>query len=181
MAEPVSLQTLLTYLTLISIPVGVFYHIMTLRNTRKNQELTLKAQEQTLETRQAQLFMNLYESFKNKEFLMDWWSILLWEWSDIDDFNQKYGILTNPDAFSSFSAVAGYLEGVGVLLSRNLLDPTFVDDLMSGPVRIFWEKFKPVVEDIRIRWGNPAAYEWVEYLYEQIIPIVEEQHPGLKT
>ena len=125
--------------------------------------------------------MNIYESFKNKEFLMDWWTILLWEWSDVDDFHQKYGVQTNPDAFSSFSAIGGYLEGVGVLVSRNLLDPTFVDDLMSGPVRIFWEKFKPVVEDIRIRWDNPASYEWIEYLYNQIKPIIEEQHPKLKT
>jgi hypothetical protein len=53
MAEPLTLQTLLTYLTLISVPVGVFYHIMTLRNTRRNQELTL-------ETRQAQMFMQIY-------------------------------------------------------------------------------------------------------------------------
>ena len=181
MVEQLTLQTLIMFIQAAGILVAVVYHIMTLRNTRKNQELTLKAQEHTLETRQAQLFMNIYESFKNKDFLMDWWTILLWEWSDIDDFNQKYGIQTNPDAFSSFSAVAGYLEGVGVLLSRDLLDPTFVDDLMSGPVRIFWEKFKPVAEDIRIRWGNPAAYEWIEYLYNQIKPIVKEQHPELKT
>jgi len=43
MVEPVNLQTVLTYLTLISIPVGVIYHIMTLRNTRKTRELTLRA------------------------------------------------------------------------------------------------------------------------------------------
>jgi hypothetical protein len=42
------IQTALTYLTLISVPVDVFYHIMTLRNTRRNQELQL-------ETRHAQL------------------------------------------------------------------------------------------------------------------------------
>ena len=77
--------------------------------------------------------------------------------------------------------IGGYLEGIGVLLSRNLLDPTFVDDLMSGPIRIFWEKFKPIIEDIRIRWGNPASYEWVEYLYNQIKPIAESQHPELGT
>jgi hypothetical protein len=38
----IDLQTVLTYLTLISVPVGVFYHIMTLRNTRKNQQLILE-------------------------------------------------------------------------------------------------------------------------------------------
>lgn len=54
MAEPVSLQTLLTYLTLISVPVGIFYYIMTLRNNSKNQR-------QTLDTRQTNILMNLYK------------------------------------------------------------------------------------------------------------------------
>jgi hypothetical protein len=49
----INIQALLTYLTLISIPVGVTFHIMTLNNTRKNQQ-------QQLETRQAQLFMQMY-------------------------------------------------------------------------------------------------------------------------
>jgi hypothetical protein len=31
----IDIQTVLTYLTLISIPVGVFYHITTLRNAEK--------------------------------------------------------------------------------------------------------------------------------------------------
>jgi len=45
MIEPVNLQTVLTYLTLISVSVGVFYHIMTLRNTRKNQQLQLETRQ----------------------------------------------------------------------------------------------------------------------------------------
>jgi len=49
-AEPVSLQTLLTYLTLISVPVGVFYHVMTLRNTQRNRKLQLETR-QTLQFR----------------------------------------------------------------------------------------------------------------------------------
>jgi len=53
-------ETLINLLALISIPIGVFYHIMTLNNTGKNQELTIKAQNHALETRQAQLFMNIY-------------------------------------------------------------------------------------------------------------------------
>jgi hypothetical protein len=57
----VDIQNVLTYLTLISVPVGVFYHIMTLNNTRKNQQLQL-------ETRQTQLFMNLYETWRSPDF-----------------------------------------------------------------------------------------------------------------
>ena len=47
------IQTLFGYLTPVSLTIGVIYHIMALRDTRKNQELSLKAQEQALETRRA--------------------------------------------------------------------------------------------------------------------------------
>lgn len=46
------IQTLFGYLTPISLTVGVIYRIMTLRNTQKTRELSLKAQEQALDTRQ---------------------------------------------------------------------------------------------------------------------------------
>ena len=91
MAEPVSIQTLLTYLTLISVPVGVFYHIMTLRNTRKNQELQL-------ETRQTQLFMEIYKTYASKQFQKDLEQMrYVWEFEGLDDFFYKYGVENNPD------------------------------------------------------------------------------------
>jgi hypothetical protein len=33
----------------------------------------------------------------------------------------------------------------------------------------------------RKRLNSPSIAEWVEYLYNVIKPIVEEQHPELKT
>ena len=175
MAEPVSLQTVLTYLTLISIPVGVFYHIMTLNNTRKNQKLTL-------ETRQAQLFMQLYDQFRDKEFQKDISSIYnIWEWKDYDDFEEKYGRTTNPEKYSSYASVVTFFEGIGVLLNQGLIGRNLVDDMMSGVITRFWEKILPLVEEMRNirRW--PQYMEWFEYLYDEIKPIVEEQHPELRT
>jgi len=58
----IDIQTVLTYLTLISVPVGVFYHIMTLNNTRKNQEMQL-------ETRQTQIFLNFFTEWRSKEMM----------------------------------------------------------------------------------------------------------------
>ena len=61
MVDQLTLQTTISLLTLISLTIGVVYHIMTLRNAKKNQELQL-------ETRQAQLFMNIFESYRGIEF-----------------------------------------------------------------------------------------------------------------
>ena len=56
----IDLQTILTYLTLISVPVGVAYHIMTLNITRKNQQMQL-------ENRKVQLYMQLLDRFASEE------------------------------------------------------------------------------------------------------------------
>ncbi len=89
----IDLQTVLTYLTLISVPIGVFYHIMTLNNTRKNQKMQL-------ETRQAQLFMQIYHGMSSPEFYMRSDELLKMEWEDFDDYYRKYGSENNPENYA---------------------------------------------------------------------------------
>jgi hypothetical protein len=79
----VDVQTVLTYLTLISVPVGVAYHIMTLNNTRKNQQ-------QQLETRQATLFMQMYNRWDDTH-RDSFNKIRELEFENFEDFIQKYG------------------------------------------------------------------------------------------
>ena len=40
---------------------------------------------------------------------------------------------------------------------------------------------KPVFKEIRERLNWPEVFQEFEYLYNEIITIVEEQHPELKT
>jgi len=101
------LQTLLTYLTLISVPVGVFYHIMTLRNTRRNQEVTL-------ETRQTQLFMEIFKTYASKEFQRDLEQMrFVWEFDGYDDFFEKYGVENDPDAHAIWDQAVMGMRGLG--------------------------------------------------------------------
>lgn len=179
MAEPVTLQTLLTYLTLISVPVGVFYHIMTLRNTRKNQETQL-------ETRQAQLFMNLYETYRSLEFRKQWTMILQQEWTDIDDFMEKYGSDNNPEAWSNWMSVASFFHGIGILVKKGLVQPSLLDELISPNVFMAWVMMGPIVKgfeeyvkrpSIRNRYRDAEGHSFskifkswsgFEYLYDEL-------------
>lgn len=54
MAE-ITYQMVLSTIQTAELLVGIFYYIMTLRNQQKNQQLSL-------ETRQAQLFMGIYNN-----------------------------------------------------------------------------------------------------------------------
>ena len=65
MAE-ITYQMVLSTIQTVGLLVGIFYYVTTLRNAQKTRELTLqsmeltrKAQEQAVETRQAQLYNNI--------------------------------------------------------------------------------------------------------------------------
>ena len=175
----IDLQTVLTYLTLISVPVGVFYHIMTLNNTRKNQELTLKSQQLATETRQTQLFMQIYSRWTDTTFNENYFNLIDREWKDFDDWMAKYGDQVKIRA--SNRAIDQYFEGIGVLVHRGLIDISLVDDLMSSLLISFWDKRSPLVNEARERYGSPQIMEWTEYLYNQVMEIAVEQHPELAT
>ena len=164
MAEPVTLQTLLTYLTLISVPVGVFYHIMTLRNQSR--------------TRQAQLFMQIYNRWTDTDFIENYIEVINRDWKDFDDYNKKYGAIREE---AKRRTIGQYFEGIGVLVYRKFIDVSLVDDMMSSFVFSFWEKYEPIIKKNRERSNKPQILEWAEYLYIEVRKVAERQHPELKT
>ncbi len=162
MAEPVSLQTLLTYLTLISVPVGVFYHIMTLRNTRKNQELQL-------ETRQAQLFMQIYQDMSSPEHYIRANELLTMEWEDWDDYYRKYSSENNPEAYALRNSMWYRLNGVGLLVKAGLIDVDRVYDLMSGTILWQWKKWGDIIIRIREEYNIPGYLEGFEFIADEMV------------
>ena len=165
------IQTLLGYLTPISLTIGVIYYVLTLRNTRRNQQLQL-------ETRQAQLFVQMYNRFTSYEFKTKWNEVMhVWEWEDLADFNAKYGLGT--EEFPKMDLVSTFFEGVGVMVKRGLIDVSLVDDLMSGHVVSGWERFVPMIKSWREMGNWPQLLEWWEYLYYEVKRIMDGQHPEI--
>jgi hypothetical protein len=170
----VDLQTLFGYLTPVSLTIGVIYHIMTLRNTRKNQELSLKAQEHALETRQVQLFMNVYSRFDNPVLMNSFVKAYYQEWSDFDDWFLKYGPQGDIDGHASWIFLNNSIQGIGVLVRKNLVDVGIVYDLMGTMVALHWEKAEPLVRGMRERF-QVKMYNDVEFLYNELRKYGENQ------
>ena len=135
----------------------------------------------TLQTRQAQLFMPIYSAYNSDEIMRAYSTIMSWKFVDYDDYLSKYGPEVNLDADIMQRKFNGYLEGVGVLVKRGLIDPSFVDDLMSGRVINYWEKYGGFMREYRVRRDLPQASEYVEYLYNRIKPIAERQRVEMKA
>ena len=190
----IELTTIRDLVAIFGVIAGFSYYVLTVRTNQKNQEisirnqelalysqeLTRKAQEQALLTRQAQLFMPIYAKFHDREFMKAFIDVMVsWEWESFEDFQRKYGI-ENLDAYSRLIMIIDYFEGIGVLVRRDLIDVSFIDDLFSSVVIMFWEKISGFIVEYRIQRNVPQFAEQFEYLYNVVKEIAEEQNPELK-
>jgi hypothetical protein len=163
----VDYQSLSIVLTGIGIIIALTYYALQIRNQNK--------------TRQSQIFMQIHSRWYDKEFWGQWREISSAEWEDYDDYNEKFSFYANPDFGDKLLAISTFFAGMGVMVHRGMIDPGIVDDLVSGVLIRFWEKYRPIYLEIRVRRNWPQYGEWIEYLYNRIKPIAEQQHPELKT
>ena len=98
----------------------------------------------TLQTRQAQLFMQIYSKFDDREFTRNQLQIQFDQYKDYDEWLQRYGSENKMEAYSAWILVARFFHGVGVLVDKGLVSGRLVYDLMGDPVIDAWEKMGPV-------------------------------------
>lgn len=163
----IDLQSVSVAITAISVSVAATYYILAIRSTQRNMRTTL-------ETRQAQFFMQIYTIFHQTEFFENFTEIIGWKWKDYDDFMEKYGPRSNQKAFDKLGSIGAFFEGIGVLVHRGLIDASLVGQLMSRHIIMFWEKISPISLEMRRRLQMPVDV-WLEYLYNEIKPTVENQ------
>jgi hypothetical protein len=174
-------QMVLSTIQTLSLVVGIIYYLGILRNTQKTRELTLesqeltrKAQEQALETRQAQLFMSIYTRANEVEFWKNYREIIQWEWESFEEYNEKY--ILRPEMWAKWNSLGTFFEGMGVMVKRHHIDVTVVDDLLSGPIMSLWQKFEPTILENGRRRNMPTIWEWFGYLYEEVRKTSEKEH-----
>ncbi|TFH22541.1 hypothetical protein E4G67_04245 [Candidatus Bathyarchaeota archaeon] len=172
MMVDVTYQMVLSTIQTAGILVGIAYYIMTLNYTRKNQEMQL-------ETRQTQLFMYLYDKWSSEDFQKKITELQLTNWDDYEDWNSKYGPSADLDTYSRMTSLGSFYEGLGVLVKNGQVKPELVDELMSHSLISAWEKIAPIIIHQRKKFNYPNMGEWMEYLYNQIKPIYDKQHPEL--
>ena len=153
--------SLVNYAELAILAVGVVIALIQLNNISRTRKTEL-------ETRQAQLLMQIYDRWNEK----DWWYnvslVFRQEWKNYDDFIKKYGPETNLDNYSSMLSVNAFFEGIGVLVKEKLIDIRLVDNLMAATILRYWEKIEPYIKVHRERRENPRIWQYIEYLYHEL-------------
>ena len=165
--------------------VAAVYYILNLRVSQRNQELTLKAleqsakaQQQTLETRQAQIFLNVNDRIQSQEFLSAWTKVIRTPWATWEEYSRLYH--DDKEFRDAEQLVQGIYESLGVLVREGLLPIRMVALLMCGMTRLYWEKHIPVIDEGRRVTGSRRLYSENEYLYGELMSYVRE-HPELDT
>ena len=166
-----SFEFLAVILTGLGLTASIVYYSTILSNANKTRELQLQAQEHATETRQAQMFMDLYKQFNDPDFVKRKRRVANFEFTSYEEYDKKYGPESNSEAYDDHFSVAAFFEGIGILVKRGL-----IDDMMSESVLSFWGKYRDVFYKVRRKYNYPTSAEHVEYLYESVKKIVEEQH-----
>jgi hypothetical protein len=150
----VDIQTLSIAIASASVVAGAVYYALQLRHQGK--------------MRQTDLVMKLYSTFDSREFQEAWVETLRMEFSDYEDYLNKYGAASDKPRYVPVNMVAGFFEGLGILLRRKLIDIALVDDLFSSDIVLGWHKMKPIVEGWRKQFNRPQMSEWFEYLHYEM-------------
>ena len=156
--------------TAIAAVVGVSSYI----NSNKRSQET---RNRELETRQAQMFMNIYQQTTSKDFTSAWNTFMSSQWENYREYRELY----QKKEFANASMILGmYWEGLGVLVKEGFLPIRLVALLITGMTRAFWEKLKPINEEARVDMGYVRWMSETEYLYDELLRYIDE-HPELST
>lgn len=151
---------------------GFTYYVLTVRNNQENQK-------QQLETRQAQLYMQIYNvSHNDPSYLEAQRRCFELEINSYEDYLK---IQENEDDRKALARVGMFYEGLGVLVKEGYVSIRLVALLMTGTTRMLWERlYRSWVEEGREKMNYRRFRSEAEYLYNELRKYVEE-HPELKT
>ena len=175
MAE-ITYQMVLSTLQTAGLLVGIIYYLTIMRNSQKNQQMQL-------ETRQSQLFMQLFQYHIDKDRWKDGWKLNEMRWDDYDDFTRKYDSSVNLENFAQRYNHWYFYEGMGLLLKKELVDKEMIYHLLSAGFGVLmdWDKFGPIIKEMRAQLGQPDLFMWFEYLADEMMKMtVEKGNPWIQ-
>ena len=163
-------------LTGIGIIVAIIYYTLTLRNATKTQQMQL-------ETRQAQLLMNIMNTFRSTEFRTQWH--LIWERIDLDTDSFSEEMQNSLELRTAWTSVMTYFESVGVLVRNQMINIGLIHSLMGLSIKSLWEGFEHfIIKDREYLRGfstssySQDAWDDFEYLYNEIIKYESNLKPN---
>ncbi len=171
----IELSVIRDLVTIFGVIGGFTYYALTVRNAQRTRELTLKAQEQTLETRQISLIDNIVTRSMSEQGFKKFFELLRYEWKDFEDFEKKYGSENNVEATAKRFSVWQDYNLIGLMLRKGLVEADDLWDMGVQGVIFLWEKYKQIIEEERRRYMPKSFLSDFEYLAGEMSRIAKER------
>jgi hypothetical protein len=114
--------------------------------------------------------MDFNSAISETDFFDSFFQILTkWEWKDAKDFDEKYGLVRNPDDYNTFIRVGMQFDSLGTLVRNKLTDIKFMPRGVAFMVTSFWLRYSPIASQLEVMWGNTGVFEEIKYLYDEIM------------
>jgi hypothetical protein len=152
---------------------AAFIAVRSYLNANKRAEESKKKEQETrdrdLETRQAQLFMQIFIVNQGKELADVWFKLYSTDLSDTKGIvNAIYvtGDEKYHDLAHMIAMVGTHYDGIGLYARKGLVDLDMVKELLAGDVIMMWEKLRPLM--MEVRKSSPFTVESFEWLYDRL-------------
>ncbi len=156
----VTLETVLSVLPVISLAVVFAYYSLQVRNQSRDREV--------------QIILQINNNFNL--FSKQWSKFMYsWQWTDFNDFWDKYGPDTNLAEWSEMLQYWTFIENLGILVRRKSLSIELVDDVFAGIILDHWDKAKSIAVGLRELWNMPDVMIWTEHLSNELRKIREKR------
>jgi hypothetical protein len=87
------------------------------------------------------------------------------EYENYDDYLEKYS--EKPEN-ASLKILGNYFEGIGILVSKKLVEADIVYSFWGDVIQSSWEKIRPLIADMRKDTGDLNTWAFWEYLYDEM-------------
>ena len=122
--------------------------------------------------------MQLNERMTNTEVMKEHLELMNMEWTDLDDFERKWGSRGNIEAAAKRFNLWWRLDFVGDLLQRDLVDREWLYKHFSTVVLMQWFKWEPIIKQARKMLKDPEYVASFEYLARELTKMDEQK--GIK-
>ena len=97
------------------------------------------------------------------------------DFKDYEEWREKYGPSTNPDAYVDYYQVTSTCQGLGYLVQNGVLElEALSKHIRPRSIILLWEKIEPIVKVHREKL-NPTAYDSFEYLANEFSTLLERR------
>jgi len=156
----VELSLIRDVVAIFGVIAGFSYYVLTVRANQRNHKIAT-------ETRQIQYLQNIVQE-QIEGSPEDFQEIMSQEWSNFDDFLEKYGIGNNPRNYRIRNSIWRGYNTAGLMLRDGLIDvETYIEYLGDVPIQV-WMKYGDIIREFREIFQLPCYMIGMEYLATEL-------------